>query len=735
MPRDHPLKHMELGSEKSPAEFIANLVRVFDLVRDCMADHACAFINIGDTYNGGVGERGNVHGTSLKHAGEFDKLDRKKQKGIDSGNLCLIPQRLAISLQDAGWIVRSVIIWCLSPSTVLYARTARTEGPMTIHDLVRLDPSTVKLWTGQKWSQVRGWSETETAGDTIKITLRSGESFSCTANHQWPLADGRVVRADELRYGTDLFDGDILASTQIPEPENPEGEELEDLAWFAGLYLAEGSISGNCISISGHTKEAWRHERVQAIAKKYGGSATVNNDHGDTITVRVHGNIMIGAISHFLTGKKAHGKHINPRVWRSSNRILQSLLNGYLHGDGSWDDKNSRWRLGFCRNYDLAQDIRTICGRLGLTLTLNPTFAKIGKTKVFESFRGEIRATQSEHHNAKSRQEVVRIDKGWGGTFYDIGIEDEPHLFALASGVLTHNSKPSAMPQSLSGWSWRRCRVKTSGRSEKNDPRGGFRQGTSERNGHDGSAHRVATWSDCPGCKNCRDSNGYVLRRGSWRPTSSYEPILMLAKSKNYFADGEPVKTPAAAATISRDLYSRVLDDPDEQFAVAHDHETVCDSGANLRDVWRIAAEPLKESHYASFPTELVRRCLQCSTSARGYCPTCGKPLVRMIDLKPSDSRQEGNEWQNGRETANHHGPSRPGSFTDGETKTIGWRQSCSCAPVEPRPAKVLDPFAGSGRTGIAAIRLGLDFVGVELNESYVAMSRRILKEESPLFS
>jgi adenine-specific DNA methylase len=56
--------------------------------------------------------------------------------------------------------------------------------------------------------------------------------------------------------------------------------------------------------------------------------------------------------------------------------------------------------------------------------------------------------------------------------------------------------------------------------------------------------------------------------------------------------------------------------------------------------------------------------------------------------------------------------------------ETVGWR-----------PGRVLDPFAGSGRTGIEALRLGLDFVGVELNPSYADMARRLLHSESPLFA
>jgi len=38
------------------------------------------------------------------------------------------------------------------------------------------------------------------------------------------------------------------------------------------------------------------------------------------------------------------------------------------------------------------------------------------------------------------------------------------------------------------------------------------------------------------------------------------------------------------------------------------------------------------------------------------------------------------------------------------------------------------------GRTAIAAGRLGLDFVGVELNPDFVAMSRRLIHDEAPLF-
>ena len=230
----------------------------------------------------------------------------------------------------------------------------------------------------------------------------------------------------------------------------------------------------------------------------------------------------------------------------------------------------------------------------------------------------------------------------------------------------------------------------------------------------------------------------------------------MLAKSPKYFADGEAVKQPAASATLSRNEYTRMLDDPDEQFAVAHDHETTTTT-ANLRDVWRqkledmskeelidlirsqddgsmpdcwkISTEPLSEKHYASFPTRLVWNCLAAGTSAKGYCPKCGGPVVRVIEAEANGGwsakyTAEQNEWQP--RGGGIRGKRCDGADNPSEHKTIGWKPSCTCPEAaNPRPGLVLDPFAGSGRTGVEALSMGLRFVGVDLNPEYVSLAGR----------
>jgi site-specific DNA-methyltransferase (adenine-specific) len=55
---------------------------------------------------------------------------------------------------------------------------------------------------------------------------------------------------------------------------------------------------------------------------------------------------------------------------------------------------------------------------------------------------------------------------------------------------------------------------------------------------------------------------------------------------------------------------------------------------------------------------------------------------------------------------------------------------------VAPSPADViLDPFMGSGTTGVAAIQLGHKFIGVEVNGDYLAIAKRRIAQASPDFT
>jgi DNA-directed RNA polymerase subunit RPC12/RpoP len=327
--------------------------------------------------------------------------------------------------------------------------------------------------------------------------------------------------------------------------------------------------------------------------------------------------------------------------------------------------------------------------------------------------------------------------------------------------------KPSCMPASLAGWRWMRCRRKVRGVGivegrKMNDLAQQSRTtaGLGRRTG--GKDMAPALWEDCPGCRKCQVNEGFVLRKGSWRPTSSWEPLLMLARP-GYFADGEPVKTAPADSTLQRDRHTRILDDPDEQYAARHDHETRS-AGANLRDVWEICSEAMKagicmecgrffanagkttkktgrkcptcgskvSKHYASFPEALARTAMASSVSAHGYCRACSAPWVRLIETR---RRPEGDAVGERGDVGPHNHGQGGNPFMEAESNTIGWRATCKCDAGEPRRGVVLDPFCGTARTGLAARALWFDFVGVELAHDHAELSRKILYEDAPLFS
>ena len=71
------------------------------------------FVNLGDSYSGsGKGPSGN----GSMQAGNVGSLSignhEMDYRGVPAKNLLLIPERFAIAMQDAGWIVRSRIAWC-----------------------------------------------------------------------------------------------------------------------------------------------------------------------------------------------------------------------------------------------------------------------------------------------------------------------------------------------------------------------------------------------------------------------------------------------------------------------------------------------------------------------------------------------------------------------------------------------------------------------------------------------
>ena len=62
------------------------------------------------------------------------------------------------------------------------------------------------------------------------------------------------------------------------------------------------------------------------------------------------------------------------------------------------------------------------------------------------------------------------------------------------------------------------------------------------------------------------------------------------------------------------------------------------------------------------------------------------------------------------------------------ETRILGWRPMCQHQDAPASPCTVLDCFAGSGSTLVAAQRLGRRSVGADLSSSYLALAKKRLE-------
>lgn len=102
----------QIGLEETPAEFIANLVAVFEEVRRVLRDDGTAWINMGDSYARSPKKGGSGPGGKNEARWTYGEAQAAKSMPcLADKQLMGMPWRLAFALQDSGWYLRQDIIW------------------------------------------------------------------------------------------------------------------------------------------------------------------------------------------------------------------------------------------------------------------------------------------------------------------------------------------------------------------------------------------------------------------------------------------------------------------------------------------------------------------------------------------------------------------------------------------------------------------------------------------------
>lgn len=154
---------------------------------------------------------------------------------------------------------------------------------------------------------------------------------------------------------------------------------------------------------------------------------------------------------------------------------------------------------------------------------------------------------------------------------------------------------------------------------------------------------------------------------------------------------------PISEATVSRRNYGRYVNSDkckDGEYAVRN-KEYGQRMVRNMRTVWSISTKSFPEAHFAVYPEDLVETPIKAGCP-EFVCKKCGAPIIKI---------------------------------TDDETGEFVRYAQCDCNEGFEKGI-VLDPFFGSGTTGVAAIGLNRDFSGIDTNTEYIQIAEARISEK-----
>ena len=231
------------------------------------------------------------------------------------------------------------------------------------------------------------------------------------------------------------------------------------------------------------------------------------------------------------------------------------------------------------------------------------------------------------------------------------------------------------------------------------------------------------------------------------RFTVDFEYLFFFSKQKNYYFETQ--REPHLSASIKRmDAGFNENQDFDytkrsvkwekslmkgQQAQVRKNHDMHYDGtgyskeGRNKRTVWNINPKPFKESHFAVYPEEL------CETPIKAGCPEfvcvkCGNVKERVYERsKEIPILEADSDRNNPQGLYKKIGGQYQKELNKNPPKDLGYKPTCNCNAGF-TGGTVLDPFFGSGTTGLVALKQNKKFIGIELNPEYIKIANKRLK-------
>ncbi len=424
----------------------------------------------------------------------------------DTGTLWVIGSyhniyRVGAILQELGFWLLNDIVWvkCLSGNTEMLARINGRPLVCSLKDLVHIEPNRnlIELPSydddgRHTWVQMTGSRQSEkTRG--LRLELDDGSWVSCTSEHRFPVARRGCI---ELASASELAVGDTLlklAHFDVAPVIESTGID-EAVGEFIGWYLAEGSLLADDkgVQLSMAADELEQANRLIHCLKDRFGIMGRTHVYDQSLHLILPGRFAIALVERFIRGQGSKSKRLAREAFFYGESFLRGVLHGYLRGDAHWDANSARWRLGLTRNQGLMADLGVICRILRYRLQFAEAVVPYQHGQA-EIIRGEVRENTDDrwsyvsldalglpprrHFGCKQQHSVRFLRRKYKlvtrknpsatipslacqvlagdlrcvrikavretslRTFYDISVTGN-HVFALANGLLTHNSNP-----------------------------------------------------------------------------------------------------------------------------------------------------------------------------------------------------------------------------------------------------------------------------------------------------
>ena len=146
-----------LGRESHPLDYVKHLLQFMDELRRVLHPQGSFYLNIGDIYFGSKGfirNKGRYARKTDQHYKEH-KIVRPDGRYLQHKQLLMLPERVAMGMQEQGWLLRNKIIWEKSNPIPSYSKDRRYPVYEHFFHFVKSPKYHFDLETAQKYNHHR----------------------------------------------------------------------------------------------------------------------------------------------------------------------------------------------------------------------------------------------------------------------------------------------------------------------------------------------------------------------------------------------------------------------------------------------------------------------------------------------------------------------------------------------------------------------------------------------------